>query len=224
MAPSFTLVYIAQLQQTIPDAVHLGAGGYLPYISWAATSYTSVPLEKAAQLLRTNYGGDVYNANFLHYQSSNCVRHRERAFQMLASVGEATATGRCAGISRFGISSPSFKIDPVGFLFSGSINHIQPSEKETWGSNADQGLSSYRFALAMENSNMPGYITEKILTAFLVGSIPIYYGTREIFEIFNEVSVQPTFEVLCWSAIVLSEGRYSFCRSAFGALLSTCCS
>ncbi len=30
-----------------------------------------------------------------------------------------------------------------------------------------------------------GYITEKILHAFISGSVPIYYGTREIFEIFN---------------------------------------
>lgn len=33
---------------------------------------------------------------------------------------------------------------------------------------------------------MDGYITEKIINAFLSGCIPIYYGTAEIFDIFNE--------------------------------------
>eukprot|EP01048_Picozoa_sp_COSAG05_P007535 COSAG05_NODE_534_length_8874_cov_19.159544_4_plen_81_part_00 len=29
----------------------------------------------------------------------------------------------------------------------------------------------------------PGYITEKILLAFVAGAIPIYYGTDEVFDI-----------------------------------------
>lgn len=37
----------------------------------------------------------------------------------------------------------------------------------------------------MENENVKGYITEKIINAFLAGSVPIYYGTREVFDIFN---------------------------------------
>mmetsp|Transcript_7064 Transcript_7064/g.17371 ORF Transcript_7064/g.17371 Transcript_7064/m.17371 type:complete len:107 (+) Transcript_7064:2-322(+) len=32
---------------------------------------------------------------------------------------------------------------------------------------------------------MDGYVTEKILNAFLGGCIPIYYGTSQIFDIFN---------------------------------------
>ena len=30
------------------------------------------------------------------------------------------------------------------------------------------------------------YITEKILNAFLGGSVPVYYGTTKIFELFNK--------------------------------------
>jgi len=37
----------------------------------------------------------------------------------------------------------------------------------------------------MENTNTPGYVSEKILNAFLGGCIPIYYGTTEIFRMFN---------------------------------------
>ena len=35
---------------------------------------------------------------------------------------------------------------------------------------------------------MPGYVTEKIVNAFLAGSIPIYWGSRAVLEIFNPES------------------------------------
>jgi hypothetical protein len=37
----------------------------------------------------------------------------------------------------------------------------------------------------MENHALPGYISEKLLFAFLGGCLPIYYGTREVFDVFN---------------------------------------
>jgi len=46
-------------------------------------------------------------------------------------------------------------------------------------------LQKYRFALVMENTKKDGYITETIINAFLAGCVPIYYGTQEIFDIFN---------------------------------------
>ena len=37
-------------------------------------------------------------------------------------------------------------------------------------------LRQYKFSIAMENSFNTGYVTEKIITCFLAGTIPIYYG------------------------------------------------
>jgi hypothetical protein len=37
----------------------------------------------------------------------------------------------------------------------------------------------------MENDAVQGYITEKIIMAFLGGCVPIYYGTEDVFDIFN---------------------------------------
>ena len=44
----------------------------------------------------------------------------------------------------------------------------------------------YKFVLAMENSCIDGYITEKIINAFYSGAIPIYWGSSNINEFFNE--------------------------------------
>lgn len=47
-------------------------------------------------------------------------------------------------------------------------------------------MRSFRFALVMENSNVKGYVTEKIANAFMASTIPIYYGTTDIFKLFNK--------------------------------------
>ena len=43
-------------------------------------------------------------------------------------------------------------------------------------------LSSYKFSIAMENSNGDGYISEKIIDSFISGTIPIYYGDYMVDE------------------------------------------
>lgn len=37
-------------------------------------------------------------------------------------------------------------------------------------------LADYRFTIAFENSELPGYTTEKMIDAWLAGSVPIYWG------------------------------------------------
>jgi len=43
----------------------------------------------------------------------------------------------------------------------------------------------FRFAVAFENRKMSWYITEKIINAFLGGTIPLYWGASEVFDVFN---------------------------------------
>lgn len=46
-------------------------------------------------------------------------------------------------------------------------------------------LSHHKFNVAFENRKSPFYITEKILDALLAGSIPIYWGTKEVSKLIN---------------------------------------
>ena len=46
-------------------------------------------------------------------------------------------------------------------------------------------LESYKFSIAIENSEGNGYISEKIVDSFLSGTIPIYYGDYMIDEYIN---------------------------------------
>jgi hypothetical protein len=51
--------------------------------------------------------------------------------------------------------------------------------------NKKKFLQSYKFSLAMENTKADGYLTEKIVDAFLAGNIPIYYGDYMVEEYIN---------------------------------------
>ena len=52
--------------------------------------------------------------------------------------------------------------------------------------NKIQFLSSYKFSIAMENTEGEGYISEKIIDSFLAGTIPIYYGGYNIDQYINK--------------------------------------
>ena len=54
--------------------------------------------------------------------------------------------------------------------------------------NKIEFLSSYKFSIAMENSNGDGYFSEKIIDSFLAGTIPIYYGDYTLDEFINPKS------------------------------------
>jgi hypothetical protein len=43
-----------------------------------------------------------------------------------------------------------------------------------------QVLEEYRFSLCFENTEMPGYITEKMIDCFVSGTVPIYRGAPDV--------------------------------------------
>jgi hypothetical protein len=50
------------------------------------------------------------------------------------------------------------------------------------------GLAPYRFTIAIENSSLPHYWTEKIADAFMAYSVPLYFGAPNIGDYFPEDS------------------------------------
>ena len=104
--------------------------------------------------------------HFLVYAASNCVDFRERAVDRLAGLGRVHIAGNCAGL----VDHHPNKTKLNDF----------PKEKgrtaaSLWVQNP-RLFRRYRFCLVMEHSAVDGYITEKIVMAFLGGCIPIYYG------------------------------------------------
>jgi hypothetical protein len=47
------------------------------------------------------------------------------------------------------------------------------------------GIASYRYHVAIENSAQPDYWTEKLSDSYLAGAFPIYYGAPNIYDYFR---------------------------------------
>jgi hypothetical protein len=85
---------------------------------------------------------------FLAYISSNCVKTREQLFALIKKLNPtAQSLGTCSN-----------------------------NENVRYCGNLDQAYAQYNFGFAMENHQIPGYITEKIINVFRGGAIPIYWG------------------------------------------------
>lgn len=52
------------------------------------------------------------------------------------------------------------------------------NDAANWNESKIKFLSQYKFNIAFENSSAPGYITEKLMDAYLANTVPIYFGSE----------------------------------------------
>ena len=57
-----------------------------------------------------------------------------------------------------------------------------------------QKISEYKFIISMENSREDTYITEKIILGLNAGIIPIYWGSKNIYDYFNKERILALLE------------------------------
>ena len=103
------------------------------------------------------------------YVNGNCVPFRQQAAEEISKVIPIVFGGYC-------------KVHSVLSARRGKVD--RRFHKTRWWDNP-RLFSSFQFCLVMENTNQAGYITEKILNAFLSGCLPIYYGTTEVMDLFH---------------------------------------
>ncbi|KAL9180549.1 hypothetical protein ACHAXT_011002 [Thalassiosira profunda] len=128
--------------------------------------------------------------NFLLYVNSHYIEYRERAARALSAIGTIHTAGKCQGQFEAIPDTPGDDSSQkcVPFEDSQRPSSIQPVSGHTGIHHQHNNMelfSRYRYALVMENTDAPGYVSEKILHAFLSGTVPIYFGSRFVFEIFN---------------------------------------
>jgi len=131
----------------------------VPYVAFAV-QYIGIPAKSAIMNRPRNTG-----ERFLIYVSKRCRKMRENVFDELSKIGEVYAASKCHG------SNTVYKQDK---------QNVGKSWTKTY-----KIMNKYRFALTFENANVPYYHTEKIMSAFTGGAIPIYWGAETIFEMFN---------------------------------------
>lgn len=99
------------------------------------------------------------------------------------------------------------KVDSVGAHLN-NMNWNLPKDPAVFFGAKLEFQKHYKFSIAFENSSYPGYLTEKIMDPFLVGSIPIYWGDPLAHLDFNPksfinaASFKTTDELISWIAKV----------------------
>ena len=67
-----------------------------------------------------------------------------------------------------------------------STNHRFDNDHNFQGDSLINMYKKHKFVLALENNNVDGCVTEKIVNAFYSGAIPIYWGSKNISDLFNK--------------------------------------
>ena len=99
---------------------------------------------------------------FMAYMQGHCVPYRDAFFDLVSQYKLVDAIGKCKH------NVPA------------SLEHRGP-----WWEGV-QVYSQYKFAITLESTLVEGYITEKILGPMITGAIPIYLGSSDIGDHFNE--------------------------------------
>ncbi|GAB9465608.1 hypothetical protein Gpo141_00003012 [Globisporangium polare] len=130
-------------------------------------------LSRQAQLSRSEPSSLLSSRKFCAYVYARCDRpQREYMFDLLHAMEPVDALGMCQGSAR------KMQRDHL----SGRLNPL-------YNENAVKIYSQYKFVIAFENGQQSGYITEKIVNAYLAGSIPIYLGHSDsVAQLFNSRS------------------------------------
>lgn len=75
------------------------------------------------------------------------------------------------------------QIDAAGALLRNTERRIKTGEN--WMQDKVDFQKGYKFSIAIENSQYPGYTTEKLIHPMAAGSIPIYWGNEKVCDEFN---------------------------------------
>lgn len=85
-------------------------------------------------------------------------------------------------------------------------------------------LAQYKFVLCFENSSYPGYVTEKLFHAKLLGGVPIYWGNRTAAMDFNPegyLFFDGNFDSLIRSVRDLDENPDAYAKIAAAPMFTT---
>eukprot|EP00929_Paragymnodinium_shiwhaense_P120979 TRINITY_DN93071_c0_g1_i1.p1 TRINITY_DN93071_c0_g1~~TRINITY_DN93071_c0_g1_i1.p1 ORF type:complete len:724 (-),score=125.32 TRINITY_DN93071_c0_g1_i1:45-2216(-) len=179
-----------------PASIVLGpisAGGrsvHFP-VPYASTSFahrnTDVPADLTLPRPRAGSGPPSGKRRFAAYLAFKCWPHRERFYNLLDEASRDRGLGGVDALSRCGRSSVS------------ETDQKPKRYGMTYMDDAADLFSGYRFALVFENRITRHYVTEKIVNAFLGGTVPIYWGSPFVNRIFNprafiNVNNFPSFE------------------------------
>lgn len=110
----------------------------------------------------------IEKTKFCAYLYNNVQQHRINIFNFVSKYKKVDGLGKCCHNTDNEDTRSVYDVD------------------KTYNDIAVDLYSNYKFVLALENKLVPGYVTEKLLNPLIAGSIPIYWGPNDIFDVFNK--------------------------------------
>ena len=160
-----------------------------------------------------------WTADWRHHPSDHHLRYPYWAMQLLSPSGSSLlstsrealtetsappprfcnfiySNGQCQMRNSFFVALHDRKpVDALGRVFRNAEDaRLGPRDERQWGATKRQVLADYRFTIAFENTEHPGYTTEKMVDAWLAGSVPIYWGNPAVVADFPAGSYLSLYE------------------------------
>jgi len=150
------------------------------YLPFYAVSFAERLAHPSQLLLPPNHDPMAIlksKSKFCAYLYSNPVDFRDAFFDSVARYKSPDALGACRSPdNKRGESTTRRLYDPF---------------VKTYYEDAVEQYAPYKFVIAIENSKLRGYITEKLMNPVLARAIPIYLGAPDLFEdgVFNRKAI-----------------------------------
>ncbi|XP_077247587.1 fucosyltransferase 13 [Tasmannia lanceolata] len=112
------------------------------------------------------------NDTLVYWSSSRCLPHRDQVAKKLLSLLTHHSFGKCLN----NVGGPDMALD----LYPECANnaHSVPN----WWDHLHCAMSHYKFVLAIENTQIESYVTEKVFYALDAGAVPIYFGAPNVWD------------------------------------------
>jgi alpha(1,3/1,4) fucosyltransferase len=185
--------------------VEVGSGADLCFFSDfgdAHVSFNGCKVQVSGENRRPRYGAADFAIGFDRRVDERYLRYPLWAWDLDTTALLVPSAERCpdpaAEFCAFVVMNPSNPVrnelfralSEQRFVHApGAVFHntegIGPRLDAHWRTTKIDYLRDFRFTIAAENGAHPGYTTEKIVDAFLAGSVPIYWGDPLVDRDFN---------------------------------------
>lgn len=166
---------------------------WVPYASlYFADRLDRTPLDllNGARNMSSHVKQSINAERIVAYLHTHCETRREEAWdllneELLAKTGLlGSALGKCNGKKHLGKQVRDSGLIRAEVDAVSNLKRLKQSDFRY--DDSERMYKDYLFTMAVENEpNKVGYITEKIVNAYLAGTVPIYSGSDQADIVFN---------------------------------------
>lgn len=145
------------------------------FISYHAGDHVQATYAGASFHIHRNYYTSSIKRNdvLVYWSSSRCLNSRDSLAKELLSYLPHHSFGKC--LNNVGGQNMLLSMYPDCSKSYG--------DNAYWAAHLHCSMSHYKFVLAIENTRTESYVTEKLFYALDAGSIPIYFGAPNVWDL-----------------------------------------